>query len=408
MNSFARELFCRPRHEARERPLVLVFSFDFLSHYLRCLQLANRFRDEVDFVFAHTKRYHKWIQEAGFPTFAFDDTDAEIILEYSTRFDFSWMSVTELDRVMAQQIEIIKRLQPDCVLGDASMTLNMAAEFCGVPCVKVVNGYMTKYYQPGRSVPRVHPAHRVLQILPSPIRRVVSKVGEAAVLRLHHASFAELRKRYALSSRSSILDELEGDKTLVCDLPELFPQKNLPANYAVVGPLFHRATREELELKQTIIALDKPLVIVSLGSTGKFEHFKWLEDKRFAKYTVLATGRSAAAFRAPHIISRAFVDHEPLLPLTRAVICHGGNGTIYQALAHAVPVLAHTNFFEQEYNMQQVERNKLGAELFHTDLISSLERSLNLWVERRDNHTLRQFQNYIQNFVPYFAHDTDD
>ena len=45
------------------------------------------------------------------------------------------------------------------------------------------------------------------------------------------------------------------------------------------------------------------------------------------------------------------------------MICHGGNGTIYQALAQGVPILGLTSIFEQEWNMNRVEELGLGEYL---------------------------------------------
>jgi UDP:flavonoid glycosyltransferase YjiC (YdhE family) len=42
------------------------------------------------------------------------------------------------------------------------------------------------------------------------------------------------------------------------------------------------------------------------------------------------------------------------------VVCHAGNGTIYQALSHGKPVVGVPDFHDQEFNMQRVEARDLG------------------------------------------------
>ncbi len=45
------------------------------------------------------------------------------------------------------------------------------------------------------------------------------------------------------------------------------------------------------------------------------------------------------------------------------VVCHGGNGTIYQALSHGRPVIGIPTIPDQAYNMRMVERLKLGTSI---------------------------------------------
>jgi len=45
------------------------------------------------------------------------------------------------------------------------------------------------------------------------------------------------------------------------------------------------------------------------------------------------------------------------------VICHGGNGTIYQAMSQGVPIIGIPTHFEQEFNMQRVEDLEIGIRL---------------------------------------------
>jgi UDP:flavonoid glycosyltransferase YjiC (YdhE family) len=45
------------------------------------------------------------------------------------------------------------------------------------------------------------------------------------------------------------------------------------------------------------------------------------------------------------------------------VICHGGNGTIYQALQHGKPVIGIPTLADQKFNMRRVEALGLGKTL---------------------------------------------
>ncbi len=362
------------------------------------MQLASWCRDDIEFIFAHSKRYASWLHADQWPCFDYDDTDADIILEYSTRFDFSWMSEAELERVLRQQIALIEQYEPDMVMGDASMTLNMAAEYCQVPCVKIVNGYMTKYYAVPRPLPSIHPLAPLFRVLPNWIRKPATQLGEHVLLRLAHRPFATLRSKYGLTKRRSFLDELEGQTTLICDLPELFPQKQLPSNAMIVGPLFYHKRDEDSDLSE-LLSDSKKNILVSLGSTGELEHFQWLCDERCAEFNIIVSGRNAELLQGPHIRSRRFINHNLLLPKVDVLLCHGGNGTIYQALSHAVPIVACPNFFEQEYNMQRVELMQLGASLSPKASVSEALHCLRTWSTRKNSTELLQFQRQVHEFL---------
>ena len=57
-----------------------------------------------------------------------------------------------------------------------------------------------------------------------------------------------------------------------------------------------------------------------------------------------------------------------LIEKSDLVICHGGNGTIYQALSKGVPVLGIPTFHDQDFNMQRVEDLGVGAALYPRSL----------------------------------------
>ncbi|WP_423246048.1 glycosyltransferase, partial [Lactobacillus delbrueckii] len=45
------------------------------------------------------------------------------------------------------------------------------------------------------------------------------------------------------------------------------------------------------------------------------------------------------------------------------MICHGGNGSLYQALQAGIPILCHPSNFEQEWNLQGLEKSGCGERL---------------------------------------------
>ncbi|MEP7128350.1 MAG: glycosyltransferase [Chitinophagales bacterium] len=353
-----------------KKPRLLFFPFDLLSHYLRCLELANELKDRCEIIFLYSSRYKEWLNE--YQVFECEIFDADYVMACSKKFDFSWLNLQDMERIFKSQVNAIEKYKPDYVVGDASFTLKMAAAKCNVTYISIVNGYMTKYYDATRRLPQSHPAQKYLSRLPVQIADSVTRFAEQLAFRKVHQPFKKLRKKYGLKKEMNYLDELEGDHTLICDVPELFPQQKLPKQYHVIGPLFYSSDHSETAIVEKL-QKDKLVILVSLGSTGDWQQLRLLNDARFHEFNIVTAGDHDSILRGEHIIAKPFLNTTFLLPFVDLMICHGGNGTLYQALSHNIPVLAITSHFEQEYNMQRLEALNLGKVI--TQITSAVELS---------------------------------
>jgi len=100
---------------------------------------------------------------------------------------------------------------------------------------------------------------------------------------------------------------------------------------------------------------------VTVGSSGNMDRMAFLNDPAFMKYKIVITGDSQSELKGPNIIKRNFINHLSILPKINIVICHGGNGTIYQALSFGVPILCIPNNFKNEWNADRIEELGLGT-----------------------------------------------
>ena len=199
-------------------------------------------------------------------------------------------------------------------------------------------------------------------------------------MRAIHRPFRALRRRLGLTPRRGYLEEMEGDHTLLCDLPMLFPQRELPASFEFIGPLFHGDTAVDDEVK-AFVDNGRPSLLVTMGSSGDFSRLAALNDERFAAYNILVAGDRDGVLRGDHVLARPFVNNSGILPAIDLVVCHGGNGTLYQALAHGVPVLCSPCVFEQEWNVAAVERLGLGERLPPRPDPQQLLAAVTRWIE---------------------------
>lgn len=340
---------------------VLVFPFDLMSHYLRCIVLAKRHPDK-EFLFAASEQYTSFVQDNGFSTFQVEHFNADAVMEHAREFSFAWLNQATIERVFLSQYNAIVEHKADMVIGDVAPGLKMAAERAGVTYLALMNGYMTKYYAYTRKLSRTHRAYNKLQKLPPKVSEKITGVAEKIAFRVVHQPFKKLRRKHNLKKISNYIDEMEGDLNLICDDLQLYPQSNLPVAYTEVGPLvYHDTTQEDALMKD--LEPEKPLLCVCMGSSGDWSRLAFLRETKYAKFNVVAAGDTKEVLAAAHVNSRPFVNLDLLLPHAALMICHGGSGTVYHALKHNVPILCLTSHFEQEWVVQGLERNNLGKSL---------------------------------------------
>lgn len=345
----------------RHREKILVFPFDLMSHYLRCVVLAKQYPD-ADIFFAASSQYNDFIHKAGYKTVTVEQFDPVKVMACSEKFDFSWLNAQDMERVFLSQVEAIRQLKPDRVIGDTSPTLKMAAEMTRVPYTALMNGYMSKYYACVRALSRTHPGHVHLYKLPPAVRNKIIRFAEKVSFRLVHRPFRKLRRRYGLKRVSNYMDEMEGDSNLLCDEPWLFPQHVLPAHYKWVGPLLFSDVAEAPDAGLlAVLNSAKKRVVVCMGSSGNWEPLRFLSSAKYADFQIITAGDTRQCINGNHVISRSFVSLDLVLQGASLLICHGGNGTVHYGIKYNIPMICLTSHFEQEWNVQRLEDLGLGS-----------------------------------------------
>lgn len=371
-----------------DRPVCLVFPFDLLSHTLRCLQLADAVRDTLDVRFADSPRYRTHVVEAGFDTFACKGFDANEVMECARRFDFAWIREDDIERIFDDQVRAIREAGATVVLGDTAPTLRMAAEITGVRHWSLTNGYMTRHYTQTRPMASAHPAAVYAGRLPPEVWDWMVRTGERIAFRYVHRPFRRIRRRRQLTQASTYLDELEGDLNFVCDLPEIFPQAEVPPDYRVIGPLYHSGAGMDADIAAF---LDRagPTVLATVGSTGAVDRLSCLSDDAFAGWNILIAGAPIPGLSGPNVLTRPFFDVSAVLDCVDLVVCHGGNGSILQALSHGIPVICLTSIFEQEWNARRVAEMGLGVWFGPDASREDVTQAIGEWMGRKNEGRLR-------------------
>lgn len=171
-----------------------------------------------------------------------------------------------------------------------------------------------------------------------------------------------LRKKRGLAKKYAYEID-EGDLCLLADVPEFSPVRSLPDHVKCVGPL---PWRNQLPAPKCLSQLDcsKKIIFLNLGSEGLenlLENLKIFPESE--TQVVVATGEAKLSpnLTVPiNIFLEKYVNLDTILPYCDLVACHGGNGTVYQALSYGVPIVGIACHEEQNYNLKRLSFLKLG------------------------------------------------
>src|SRR6185503_14838151 len=124
-------------------------------------------------------------------------------------------------------VEVIRKVKPDAVIGDMHWTLHTSSELAGVPYISITNACWTNYDASPIYAFDDHFSTRLLGRRLATRLMPTLKEGLASYWAL---AYRQLRKKYGLDPKKArnIFRVIEGDLTLLADIPEYAPTRELP------------------------------------------------------------------------------------------------------------------------------------------------------------------------------------
>ena len=356
----------RPR-----RKVALFADGGFLAHATRVLEVGRALqRIGYDVVFCSTGAYTRLMREAGFPVQPVYTEDREVTLGLARRAGLVnlrwWQECAE--KSVESDMQAMRDLKPDVVVGDMRLSLSTSAAALGIPCVGLTNAAWTSRFAEPIHVPEGHITERLLG---HTVADFLFPHLKKLIVRHWARGFDPVRKRLGLPPLSSMYQLVEGNVTLLADLPEYFPiQDDSAADFRYIGPIMFRAA---LPRPIWLPRLDRsrPTLYFTMGSTGDAQFFtEAVKVFGGTRYQVLITtaGLPVEQFRRyDNLFIEELADGDSLMSVSNVAITHGGNGTLYQALAQGVPVLGIPTLFDQEVNLQRIEALGAGLRMARRD-----------------------------------------
>lgn len=333
-----------------------------LAHVARPLALARALEGtRFDVVVACDPRYAELTAAARHPVEALSSIPGAQFTEALAKGNPVYNLAT-LEAYVAEDLQLIRRIEPDLVVGDFRLSLSVSARVAAIPYAAIANAYWSPQY--ARAFPL--PVLPFTRVLPLGLASAVFSLFGPLAMSLHCRPMNALRRRHGLLPLGGDLRRVytDADHLLVPDVEQLFPLGAGPHPHSHVGPL---AWSPRLPLPAwwgEPVPDQQPTIYVTLGSSGAVKDLE-LVLRALADQPVRVIASSAGAGLSMRLPDNARV--APYLPgeaaaaRARLVICNGGSLTTQQALAAGVPVLGIASNMDQFYNMGPLQ--EIGAGL---------------------------------------------
>ncbi len=358
------------------RSVLVIGDSMSIAHVARAMVVARRLQEEGHRVEFATGAVHQELaRQEGFEPHEIDCVRPEAALAAIRRgshiFDYDTVR-----RYVDSDLSLIGHVNPELIIGDFRLSLNISAELAGVEHWSIVSGYMTRYYSAPETPPETFP---IVRLLGQRVSRLLFPLLKRQTLRAFARQFNRYRRKLGLRPIRDVFDAIASrHRNLIADLPEYAPCADLPREFEYVGPLLWEP---RVNTPEWLDRLDpeRPTVYVTMGSTGAERDFERVLSLLRGDWQVMTTtGRHVHAAPAG-VYAVPYARGSELLRRSDAVVCHGGSLTVYQAVSEGVPVVGIPTFHDQELNLDRVEALTWGVQLRPgawrgKDLCAALER----------------------------------
>ena len=279
-------------------------------------------------------------------------------------------TLAELDAYVRDDLKLIGDVRPDVIVGDFRISMSLAAKWSGIPYWALSNAH----WSPAARLPMPTPDHTLIGLLGVQGWRCLLKATLPFFLAWQARAYNKLCRRYGIEPvRGQGAPEVytRGARTLYLDMASLYPEIEFGANETCIGPVLW-APCPALPAWWDLIPQDKPVAFMSAGSSGSVSAMRQaITAVAGMGYTVLAAtaGKMKAAELPSGVYAANFLPGLQAAARSDLVVCNGGSGLVYQALAHGKPVLGIPTNMDQWYVMEAVGRQGAGA-ILRTNAVS--------------------------------------
>jgi UDP:flavonoid glycosyltransferase YjiC (YdhE family) len=244
-----------------------------------------------------------------------------------------------LKKYVADELRLYESIRPDLVVSDMRWSTPISAPAFGVPCATLVNAFWSR-----RTTREQFPVpdHPIFRLLPSKVVKYVAPIVLPIGLRYFAAPVNELRRKHGLPEFGDFIDVTTwGDRVLFPDDPLLTPLTHQAPHETFLGPVLW-SPQTPLPPFWDELGRDRPMVYATLGSSGTVKAVPAvLEALGGMDVDVLLSTAGRVVLKNfqgnVHVVD--MIPGDLAARKASVVVCNGGAGTGYQALAEGTPIV---------------------------------------------------------------------
>lgn len=342
------------------RRLLLIFAEAVsLAHVARAITLAQSLDlSRYDIHFACDPRFLSLFGDLPFPVHVIRSIQSHVFQDRLANGD-SLYTTADLRHYVQEDLRLMTELEPDLVIGDFRLSLSVSARLSTIPYATITNAHWSPYARRKFPVPELAITKRfgpcIAQGLFDLIRPLVFAQQTYALNRIRR-DHGMPAVGYTLPQQLS-----DADYTLYADLPQLVPTVDPPPHHRYIGPVvwsFGWFPQWWSSLRD-----DVRTAYVSMGMSGK-SHLGGMIARSLAHMgwqVLLATTDDQIGSSVKDAVWTArYLPGTPASRRADLVVCNGGSGMVYQALAAGTPILGIPNNLDQYLMMEYVQRVEAG------------------------------------------------
>ena len=392
----------------------------------RHIEIARACKNQFNVLFiSYGGKYESLIEEEGFPLKKMEPRLTEEQLQHvrkalsgETLNTVGYFTAKQMEPRIESELALFKETAPVCVLTGWCQSAMISARVGRIPFVNVLHSTsITEYYQAGLQTWPDRTNFAFLRWFSSEERlnRWVSHL--VLKMKLPAKPFNALARKYGLGEFKNFIEVLEGDYTLLADIPEWVNLPKIRFNLRFIGPLPFKS-KGEIPQEVSEMPKDEPIIYFAMGSSGKPEIIAHLIKGFSGKpYRVIAPVKThIEPFHIdipPNVLVTDFVPAHKVNPLADISVIHGGQNTVMQACLSGTPIVGVGMHPEQQANLDACVRKGFAIRISKrkitpSAILAAIDRLLN---DEKAKQEVVKFQKQLEKWdapknAAKFLHET--
>jgi hypothetical protein len=360
------------------KTLVFAVAGYNLAETGRMIEIAREARKYFNIVFAsYGGSFEFLIEEEGFELDKMSPrltperlARLRVILSGETLNTVGYLTADELRIRVPNEIEYFKTVKPVAVLTGWCLSVAISTRAVGIPFVNVLHSTTVReYYEAGlQSWPDRSNFGLFRWLFRNDEERMNRWISNLVLkLSIPVKAYNAVGPIYGVPKFKNFIDLIEGNHTLLADIPEWVGFRKVRPNLHYVGPLPARIS-QPIPDEITAMPRDKPIVYFAMGSSGKPALVaEILEGFRHKPYRVIAPIRShleQMTVDVPdNVVATGFLPAHKVNPMAELSVIHGGQNTVMNACLSGTPIVGIGMHPEQQANLDACVRKGFAIRL---------------------------------------------